>query len=277
MCLYHRVCRYYWREQRLFLGLPLCVCPAFTVFGLSVIKWKHSHSTWPRHPNHFRRCFQMREWGPALPWCMTSPRKFSPTFIFRWKVWGENDLVLRRQRFHSDILHSNTAVQIHVWLCALFFNHLLFLNVSCLVCFRLTNSSLRRRCGRWTTYTLRQRSWEASHTLKVVWLASLLTWSSCVWRLTMRRWETFSPLQFWQKSNIGNILEMLLINFAWVYFTFLCFVKNVSILNTTQSNTKISAIGSYWKIYGWICGLTFTLNQCPPLCFLLFLIQEACN
>lgn len=53
----------------------------------------------------------MRAVGPAFPWCMTSPRKFSPSFIWRWKGQEEHDLVLRRYDFHPDILHSHTAVQ----------------------------------------------------------------------------------------------------------------------------------------------------------------------
>lgn len=33
----------------------------FTLFSQSVIKWKHSPNIFPKHPNHFRGCFQHRK------------------------------------------------------------------------------------------------------------------------------------------------------------------------------------------------------------------------
>lgn len=175
-------------------GLSLCVS-RFQHVVPSVIEWKHLQSIWPRHPNNFRRCFQCGKVAQhsldVWPVQENTAPHLSAHGKNGWKRSGAS-----KTSFHSNI--PTEAESSHTLLskstlgsvpCLTILTPLILLYVS--MYFRLTNSSLRRPCGHWIISTRKRRSWEASRILKAVWPASQHTLSSCVWRLTMRRWETF--------------------------------------------------------------------------------------
>lgn len=114
----------------------------------------------------------MRDGSLEFSWCMTGLRTSSPSFIKMKRTAKINPYTHLLKNCPTDVLIWPA------WSCFVAF-----------ACFRLTSSSLRRRYGRWTTFTRKQRSWEVSRSSKAAWPASPLTPSFSVWRLTTRRWD----------------------------------------------------------------------------------------
>lgn len=152
----------------------------------------------PKLPNDIRPCSQCRKESQHFPWFMTKSKKLQSWIYVATEHTGEKEIWCYEDGFHLSILMrqkpglTHYYPKLHTWLYLrpVIFNSWFNFHVS--MCYRLTNSTLKKLCGCWIICTPRLRNWAASLTSKAVWPASQHTPCSCVWRLTMKRWWTHS-------------------------------------------------------------------------------------